>query len=118
MFTKKFYYISLTILFMVMISCMFWIYGSRQYEINNLQAEVDILYNHKLNEPFLKSSIVILEAENTQLQQQLDSLNIHYAADELYIDKLESDYLRCEIYANTAELILRNNGIDFVRIDD
>ena len=103
---------------MVMLGCMFWIYFDRQAGLNHKQHEVNILFNYKLNEPFLKSRIVNLEVENTQLQQQLDNLNIHYAADEKYIEVLEGRYLRCEIYANVAEIILKNNNIEFVRIDD
>ncbi len=106
----------LTALFLI--GAIWYGWSNRQIKINHLQAEVNILFNYKLNEPALKEQIVNLEIENTQLKQQLSNLNIHYRADEKYIEVLEAKYLRCEIYANTAELILRNNDIEFVRIDE
>ncbi len=114
MITLKRFTICMTLLLITAIGCMFWIYFSQHTKINHLQAEVNILWNYKLNEPFLKSSIVILEAENTQLQQQLDSLNIYYVADKLYIDKLESNYLMAISYINVAELVLHKQGIQFL----
>ena len=118
MITIKRFTICMTLLLITAIGCMYWIYDNRQYEINHLQAEVNILWSYKLNEPFLKSQIEILQKTKANLQQQYNDIEISYTADKLYINKLESDLLRCEIYANTAELILKNNGINFVRNDD
>ncbi len=106
----------LTALFLI--GAIWFGWNNRQIKINHLQHTVNILFAYKLNEPALREQIVKLEKDNAKLQQQLDNLNIHYEADEKYIGVLEGRYLRCEIYANTAELILRNNGIDFVRIND
>jgi hypothetical protein len=108
----------MTILLIVCVGCMFWIYFDRQGELNHKQQQVNILWNYKLNEPGLKQQIESLEAKNIEIKNELEQVNIKYAADEKYIDVLESRYLRCEIYANTAELILANNGVEFTRNDN
>jgi len=117
MITIKRFLTYMTILLIVCIGCMYWIYHSRQVEINHLQAEVNILYNYKLSQPSLKAQIINLEAENNKLTILNDRLKITTTADKLYIDKLESDYLLCITYANVAEAILLNNGINFTRIE-
>lgn len=81
--------------------------------INHLQQEVNILMNYKLNEPFLKSQIVALENDNTKLKQQLENLNIHYAADELFITYVKGEYMEAVTWINIAELVFDNNNITF-----
>lgn len=103
----------MTILLIVCIGCMYWIYDSRQVKANHLQAEVNILWNYKLNEPGLKERINTLEKKNTDLTEQLKSVTISYKADEMMVDTLTSDYLLAISYITVAESILTNQGIEF-----
>ena len=106
----------MTLLLITAIACMYWIYDSRQVKINHLQLEVNILFNYKLNEPFLRKQIKTLKADKALLQQDVAYYKGKWASDELYIDVLESRYLQVVTYANVAEAILFNNGINFTRI--
>jgi uncharacterized protein YxeA len=54
-----------------------------------------------------------LQRTITGLNQANESLNVRYTSDEMYIDELESRYLKIYGYAQTAELILLANGIEF-----
>ena len=96
---------------------MYWIYDSRQVKINHLQQEVNILWNYKLNEPALREQIANLKADKALLQQDVEYYKSKWTSDELYIDVLESRYLQVVTYANVAEAILFNNGINFTRIE-
>lgn len=82
-------------------------------QINHLQAEVNILYNYRLNEPALREQIANLKADKAELQQDLDNLNISYEADEKYINYVNSQYLKAIFWINVAELIFENNNITY-----
>ena len=112
MMTIRLFFICMLILLLVCIGCMFCIYGSRQAELNHKQHTVNILWAYKLNEPALREQIATLEKQVAELEK----INVKYQADELYIDVLESRYLQVVTYANVAEIILKNNGINFTRI--
>ena len=113
MITIKRFTICMTILLITAIGCMYWIYDSRQYEINHKQAEINALFAYKLNDPSLREQIAKLKKDKAQLQQELDSLNIHYAADEKFITYVKGEYLEAITWINIAELIFENNDITF-----
>lgn len=55
--------------------------------------------------------------ELTGTNQLVESLQIKYSADELYISELERRFLKAKSYATIAESILLSNGIEFRRVD-
>ena len=72
-----------------------------QAEINHKQQEVNILWHYKLNEPFLKNEIATLEKQVAELEK----INIKYQADELYIDYINSEYLKAITYITVTEMV-------------
>ena len=111
--TIKKYITCMTILLIVCTACMYWIYNSRQAEINHLQAERNILENYRLSQPSLKAQINNLENANIKLTKQLENVTISYNADKLYIDYVNYQYLKAISWINIAELIFDNNDITF-----
>lgn len=109
--------IAIIILQLLVIIVLIFIFANYRNEINHLQTEVNTLYNYKLNEPFLKEKIAELKAKNSQLQSQLDELNISFAADEKYINDLESSYLILLSWSTVAELILNKHDIPFSKVE-
>ena len=101
-----------------MLGCIFWLYFSQHTKINHLQSEVNILWNYRLNQQFLKERIKNLENENKLLQLDNEYYKNHYIADKLYIDKLESDYLMAISYIGVAEYILLKQGIEYLYLGD
>uniref|UniRef100_A0A6H1ZD08 Uncharacterized protein n=1 Tax=viral metagenome TaxID=1070528 RepID=A0A6H1ZD08_9ZZZZ len=101
----------LTVLFLI--GAIWYGLDYKNDKINRLQNEINILWNYKLNEPSLREKIAKLENDNAKLQQELDNLNIRYAADQKYIDYVNSQYLKSIIWINIAELIFENNDIMF-----
>ena len=106
----------LTALFLI--GAIWYGWSNRQIKINHLQAEVNILWNYKLNEPGLKERINTLTNENMQLKQQLENLNIHYKADELFITYAKSEYLKAMTYITVSEAILQAQGIEYLYLGD
>jgi len=97
----------LTSLFLI--GAIWFGFNNRQIKVNHLQAEIDILENYRLNEPFLKDRIVNLEYENGRLKQDVSFYKGKFESDELYIDVLESDYIMAISYITVAELIIERN---------
>lgn len=93
----------LTVLFFI--GAIWFGWNNRQVKINHLQAEVNILYNYKLNEPSLREQIKSLEAKNIEIKNELEQLNIHYAADELFITYARSQYRKAITYITVVEMI-------------
>ena len=106
----------LTVLFFI--GAIWFGWNNRQVKINHLQAEVDILWNYKLNEPSLREQIKSLEAKNIKIKNELEQINIHYAADEKYIDYINSQYLKAITYINISETILQAQGIEYLYLGD
>lgn len=115
--TIKRFITCMTILLIVCIGCMYWIYYSQHTKIVRLEFERDILWNYRINAPMLKEQIVNLEYQNGRLKQDVSFYKGKYESGKLYNEVLQSRYLKCLSYANVAETILINNGINFVRLD-
>ena len=88
--------IAIIILKLLVIIVLIFIFANYRNEINHLQTEVNTLYNYKLNEPFLKEKIAELKTKNSQLQSQLDELNISFAALLLAEDNIASNFFATE----------------------
>ena len=88
------------------------IHKAESYRIETSQLRAR---NSMLEIDSIEKSKIIKEQRNTitGLNQANESLNVRYTSDEMYIDELESRYLKIYGYAQTAELILLANGIEF-----
>ena len=77
--------------------------SGNEKQVADLQEKIDIL---EVDRSQKQLTIDDLRKKITGLNQEVESLSIRYAADELYIGELESRYKSLFTYANAAEYLL------------
>ena len=113
MVTKRFFYISLFILFAIMLGCISWVGLYNHNKITRLEFERNILENYRLNQPFLKDQIANLKADKALLQQDVDYYKGKWTSGKLFITYAKGEYTTALIWINVAELVFENNDITF-----
>jgi hypothetical protein len=76
---------------------------------------------------YVKQLEVCLNVKNIELEdckdeltganQELENIKINYAADQLFIKELKARFWKTKTYANLAEYMLVERGIEFRQVD-
>jgi hypothetical protein len=110
MISRKTFYICISILLVIFISCTLWIYHSRQSEIDLLQGQ---LKAQTLQVGIWQTESQTAKADRDRLQKENEQLYSGIQADTMLMDYAYSLIGAQKVYITTVQKIMDNNNITY-----